>query len=217
MQLRHVNTYFVHQLKFRLIVFTVVFTLFAVILYYNLANSGSEKEYKDESNDLQKKVNDLKSYIEKSDSSIKIWNDEIKKRHSERPGLKVEEFKKTLDQLKDTYNIQNLIVNLLTPEQRSDIGALKFITIRSSNLNLSFSAYNDIDVYQFLLALENQVPGYLQVKSISILAIPEVSNDVARSIAATGGRDVVTVKVEMVWQDIQDINQPTPPTQTENK
>lgn len=186
-----------------------------MIFSYNLSNSGSEKQFKDESNSLEKKVLDLKDYIAKSDSSIKLWNEEIKLKHSERPGLKVEEFKKLLDQLKEIYKIQSLTINLLTPEQRVDLGALKYITVRSSNLNLSFEALTDVDVYQFLVALVSQTPGYLQVKNISITGISEVNNEVAKTLVTSGSKSIVTVKVEFVWQDLQDLN--TPPTETTEK
>lgn len=183
-----------------------VLGIFIMVFSYNLSNTGSEKKYKDESDNLEKKVRELKEYIEKSDNAIKLWNDEIKFKHADRPGLKVEAFRKLVEELKNTYGIDDLKVDLLTPEPRNDLGQLKYITVRSSNLSLGFSALTDIDVYQFLISLINQTPGYLQIKGISIQAIPEISNDVARSIASSGSKEVVTVKADLVWQDIQDLD-----------
>ena len=107
---------------------------------------------------LESKNEALKAKLNLATTALTAWEDTIQKQHSDRPGLKIKETQALLEQLKQTYRISNVTINLSNPEKRTDIQS-KYVNIEYSIINLSFDAYTDIDAFLFLNTFTQQMPG----------------------------------------------------------
>ena len=84
-----------------------------------------------------------------------------------------------------------------------DIISTKFTKVVYTNGSMSFSAYSDIYVYKFVKDFVNELPGFIQIKSLTLL--PEPSNDYIGDITSGKLDTLVKAKLEFIWQDLQDI------------
>ena len=134
MEMKHLNRYAVDQLKIKLTLFILILGLFITLVYYQTSNSSAEKKFKQQASSLKQKVQSKNNYLIDSEKAVKKWNDEIIKRNPDRTGLKIEEFRALLDDLKDSFNLSNLKINLLAPSNREDVGNLKHIHLRNTAL-----------------------------------------------------------------------------------
>lgn len=206
MEMKHLNRYAVDQLKIKLTLFILILGLFITLVYYQTSNSSAEKKFKQQASSLKQKVQSKKNYLIDSEKAVKKWNDEIIKRNPDRTGLKIEEFRALLDDLKDSFNLSNLKINLLAPSNREDVGNLKHIHLRNTTIKITFDAFTDIEVYKFISSIVNELPGYVQIDDLTINATNKIDESVAASISELGSRDIVKANLSIIWHDIDDKN-----------
>lgn len=204
MELKHINGYAIQRLKIKLSVFILAAGLFMTLFYYELSNSGSEEEFKKQAVTLKQKVQNTKQYLHKSSVFVDKWNQQIINKNPDRVGLKLEEFRALLDDLKNSYNLRDLQVNLQAPSNREDIGNLKYVSLRYTTVSITFNAFTDIEVYKFIAALQNELPGYVQIKEFNINAANTVDINVANTIATQGAQNIISARLNIVWHDIDD-------------
>lgn len=212
---KHLRGFAYRRLQGRVVVFLVCSLFLALFLYYHYYTASTEDQSKLELKVIQNTLNGLKNKILKSERSLKLWNEKVRKEHSDRSGIKIKQAKTILDDLKKTHQISNLVINLSNPEVRQDFQDAKFCNITYTEMGMSFSSFTDIDTYRFLNSSLHEIPGHIQVKSLTITAVPVVDDALIDNIAAGRFTDVVNVRVDLLWQDIIDkaANAPAKPGQ----
>ncbi len=201
---KHLRSFAFRKLQGRIVAFLIASFVFALFAYYNYFTAGTEDKSKLELKVIQNTLNGLKSKILKSEFSLKLWNDRVRKEHSDRSGIKVKQAKIILDDLKKVHQISNLVINLSNPEIRQDFQDAKFCNITYTEMGMTFSSFTDLDAYSFLNSSLHEIPGHIQVKALTLTAVPSIDDSVLNNIASGRFTDVVNVKVELLWEDIMD-------------
>lgn len=204
MLVKHIHSYALGKLKFVAIILIIVAAVTGSLASYDFNNRGQEKSFKAESKSLKNQIQDIKKKIAMSDKAITAWESGINEKHKVRKGVQIDYARSLLDSLKKRYRIQGLTINLSTPEKRKGISSTKFMDVQYSSLTLNFISHTDIDAYLFVQELQKKLPGYTQVKEISFIAINEITEEILIGIEKGDKSDIVSVKVELLWQDFAD-------------
>jgi hypothetical protein len=69
----------------------------------------------------------------------------------------------------------------------------------SGPLNMDVGVLDDIDVYKFVVALQNVFPGYLEFKSLDLKRGGDLDKGMIKSIMDGKSDSLVTGKVQFVW------------------
>lgn len=204
MIVKHLKSYAVNQLKYKTILFAICLAITGALSGYYYTNQGQQDKYKADTKSLQAEIEKTKEKISKASYAIDRWNDKVKLYHTTRTGLKLDYIRRAIEQLREIYKIKTLTINLSTPALRQDIIGGKFIDIEHSTVSMTYSTFTDLDAYRFLLALMSEFPGYAQVKSFTITGVSDLTQDVLSGIEKGTAKDIVSVKVEIMWQDLSD-------------
>jgi hypothetical protein len=204
MLVKHIHSYALERLKYVTILLVIIGSLFGALASYSITNKGSESSYKTEAQALQGQLNEIKNLIVQSDFAIGEWDQTVKKVHMLREGIQVDFIKVLIKKLEEKHRVKGMNITLSTPELRSDFSEAKFVNVQMSNLSLVFMTYTDIDAYNFISDLQKELPGYVQVKTLSIIGVNEISEEIIRGLQTGDTRDIVSVKVDLLWQDFQD-------------
>lgn len=204
MIVKHIKGYVVNQLKYKVILFAICFAINATLGFYYFTNQGQENKFRADTKSLQSEIESTRDKIVKATYAIDRWNDKVKFYHETRTGLKLDYIRRAIEQLREIYKIKSLTINLSTPTLRHDIIGAKFIDIEYSAVTMTYSTFTDLDAYRFLLALLSEFPGYTQVKSFTISSIQDLTQDILSGIEKGTAKDIVTVRVDILWQDLSD-------------
>jgi len=204
MLIKHINSYALNRLKFIVIVLAILGASVGALASYDFSNRGEEESFRSTTQSLQSEIQSIKRKITDSGSALELWNNEAKEKHVNRDGVQVDFAKTLINELKEKYKIQGLTISLSAPEKRVDMTFNQHIDIQYSTLKLTFVAPTDINAYLFIYDLQNSMPGYIQIKDISFIAINEITEEVLKGIERGEKNDIVSVKTEMIWQDFKD-------------
>ena len=204
MLVKHIHSYALERLKYVTILLAIIGSLFGALASYSITNKGSELSYKTEAQTLQGQLSEIKSLIAQSDFAIGEWDQTVKKIHMLREGIQVDFIKVLIKKLEEKHRVKGMNITLSTPEIRNDFSEEKFVNIQMSNLSLVFMTYTDTDAYGFIADLQKELPGYAQVKNLSIIGVNEINEEIIRGLETGDRRDIVSVKVDLIWQDFQD-------------
>lgn len=203
---KHLRAHAFEMLQKTTVAFITMFTITMSLLYYNLASNSNANAKKQEIDNLQQTLDEIKNKAAKSEASLELWKSKMQAKHSDRTGLKIKPLKGILDELKKTNEITNFNINISNPEIRPDFKDAKFAAIAYSNISSTFNAYTDVDATRFLYRITQEIPGYAQIKSLNMSAIHNIDDTVLANIASGSLSNIIDVKVEMLWQDIVDKN-----------
>jgi hypothetical protein len=205
MLVKHLQSYIYKELRFKAIILSAFIAIMAVLVIYNQTAVSNQDKVEQEAKKLQNDLSSIKKSISDSEISLKMWDTGIKGILKDRSGIKIKVASKLLEQLKTTYKIKELTINLSNPEERTDIIPTKFSKIVYTNGTMTFKAYTDIYVYKFVQGMIDQLPGFIQIKSLTLTT--ETSTDLIADITSGKLDTLVKAKLEFIWQDLQDIQE----------
>ena len=204
MLVKHIHTYALERLKFVTIALLIIGVIFVGLFSYHVTNKGAADSFKSEAQSLQMQVGQVKDKIQKSDAAIKEWNAKVRNKHEFRDGIQVDLSKVLISKLENLYRLRAMNITLTTPEVRADFADNKFSNVVYSGLTLVFLSYTDVDAYSFIQDLLKELPGYVQVKSVSFIGINEINEEVLASLGRGDKNDIVSIKVDLIWHDLID-------------
>ena len=203
MLVKHLQSYIYKELRFKAIILSVFIAVIVVLVIYNQAAISDQEKVEQEAKKLQNDLSTIKKNISDSEVSLKLWDTGIKGILKDRSGIKIKVASKLLEQLKSTYKIKDLTINLSNPEERDDIIPTKFSKVVFTNGTMTFKAYTDIYAYKFVQSMINELPGFIQIKSLTLTT--ETSADLIADITSGKLDTLVKAKLEFIWQDLQDV------------
>ncbi len=117
-------------------------------------------------------------------------------------GLQINKAKALLDELEKKYKIIGLDLSFSKPIMLSgeDESTSRIYT---SNVNISFKAFSDEYVYNFLTELQKRFPGYITIRTFNVSREIEVSKNVIERIAKGEKVPLVSANLEFRWQDLE--------------
>lgn len=203
---KEINAFIVEKLRGHLAFFVLMILLLIGGFFLKQASVVKVSEYKHQVSELQSQHVTLTMKADKYEKDLKYWNSNLSNIYKERTGLKLDLARKLIDDLKFTYNIRDISVNLTSPQVRDNFGELQHINLQYSTVSIAFQAYTDIDVVRFLNALAQQLPGIVRFSSLNITAISAITEQIIDTTDPLKPRikTIVSAKSELVWHDFAD-------------
>ena len=84
--------------------------------------------------------------------------------------------------------------------------------VLSSTVSVNFDAMTDEDIYAFVQALGNELPGIAKFRSFSIKQDAKITDEVVKNITRTGKQKLVSGTIDFTLYGIQPIVKEAPPT-----
>ncbi|RZI45426.1 hypothetical protein EDM53_05290 [Rickettsiales endosymbiont of Peranema trichophorum] len=161
-----------------------------------------EKEVYKDNAQLKTQLLELQDRIKNVNSMLTQWTG-LQERHVTTSGLKIEYAKSIIDQLRQSYLINNLEVNISSPVLRRDV-LKKYVGLEYSEVAINFGTYVDIEALQFIDELVNKMPGIVHITRLRIVRLdtPITEQILIRKEAK---KDMVQVKLNLIWHDLKSI------------
>lgn len=194
----------------------VISVITAGSLWFGNYAEGVKKEAEEMNNDMTQRTGELQS--------LKAKLAQFKYAIPLRESLKNEEGKVSLDlsrdkataifmSIRDDFAVQNIKVSI-SPINKPDDQALIKPTLRviHSDVSITFKAFTDEQVVDFMDEVKNQLPGAVKIKSVSMTRGKEKNF----STATNAEPEVLTtpqldVTLNMVWYGFEDVVKAAPP------
>lgn len=162
---------------------------------------------KNDINSLNSKLQNLNKKTLEFAEIVKVWEGMSESQKSLQ-GLRsrINQAKDLIDALEKDYSLQTT-TSFSKPKELGDEFATGTTVVVSSDVNISVKAYSDADIFNFVHALTNDFPGYVQVRTFKIKRDNQVSKPVLRQIAAGKDSYLVDAEVAFVWYDLKEIVQ----------
>ncbi len=206
MLLNHLKAYVYGELKNKLIIVIALITMLSIINALNNSLENEQKNIEINSKSTTKKLASLKNEIVSTQKAQKLWEEGVSEKFQERTGMKVKELNKILEQLKESYKLKNLIVNLTNPERKKENINLEFSKIMYSVGNISFESLTDIDVFKFIETFHKEIPGFIQIKSLETIRNKGKIENALKEIESGKIAGLINYRMEFIWLDVEDIN-----------
>lgn len=185
------------------LIVTVVSLAVPTYLSGKLTDMEKRKTWLDNDiNDLNRKLEGLnKKTLELADS-IKIWesfSDEDKKLE----GLRINDAKEILDKLQKKYLLNSVKTSFSKPDEIGNDYKTETVAVISSIVTTSFNAISDEYVYNFVYELSKKLPGYVQIKNLTITKPNTVTKETLKKISVGEDVTVVPVNLDFYWHDLK--------------
>lgn len=212
MKINNLHFYAISKLKIIASSFIIVVILTA-LSFIAYSKALSEKGNLSSSISASKQnLDQLNSGVINAENAVKIWNNGLNLKYNQRQGIQIENAKKRLELIKNTFNIMDLKVSLNTPQKVGSISNLKYQDVMYSKLVLDFSSYTDADTIRFLDAVSRQLPGILLIQELKLYAPNNIRTSLNQALSKgsiTDLKDTVKVSVTASWFDFIDkVSQP---------
>lgn len=203
---KEINAYIVGKLKGHLAFFVVMLVLLVVSFYLKQSGDAQAIKFKAQADSLKAQLIMLTAKVSKYENDLKYWNSNLSNIYNERTGLKLDFAKKKIDDLKFTYNIRDVNVNLTTPQIRDNFKELEHIDMQYSTVTIAYQTYTDIDAVRFMNALSQQLPGIVRFSSLTMSAISSINEQILDTTDPLKPRikSIVSAKMDLVWHDFAD-------------
>jgi hypothetical protein len=178
----------------------------AIAIYLGSIDTQVSEKYNFLKNDiasLSRKLDGLSAKALEFSESAKIW-ESFDKDHQNLQGLRINNAKDMLDKLQAEYKLSDVKLTFSKPEDVvSEEYKTETISVVSSEVNIDFSALNDEYVFNFIGAILEQFPGYVQINSLSVTRSKDVTKEVLVAIASGGKPALVDAKISFSWKDLK--------------
>ena len=73
---------------------------------------------------------------------------------------------------------------------------------------MTFNSYTDVEAFRFIYELTKRMPGILKFANVNIRSLDiDVDTALLDGIKKGGYKDIVQVRLTMVWQDFKTLNE----------
>jgi hypothetical protein len=205
MLISHFKEYVMRELKNKVLILVALAITAGSIYELNNASEDAQQQLQISSNDLSQHLKRLKKEIIDAQKAQKVWDSGVKDHFKDRSGIKIKDASLVLEQLKDTFKLKNVTINITNPENKADGQQFKFAKILYSNGTIIFDANTDIDTFKFVETFIKEITGFVQVKSLTVSRPRDSAEKLINDIESGFLEGIVKVKMDFIWLDIQDV------------
>jgi hypothetical protein len=178
----------------------------AINIYLGGVSESAKDKYNFLKNDivsLSKKIEGLSAQALEFSESVKTWESFSKDRQN-LDGLHISNAKDMIDKLQTEYKISNVKLTFSKPEELTNefLNTPSVLTI-SSDVNIDFNAITDEHALNFIGALMNNFPGYVQINSFSLTRAKDINKDIVTELSQGKTPSVIDAKVTLTWRDLK--------------
>lgn len=196
------------RLIIELLIYLVVVVLGAAACFFM---SGQLEQSKKKVERVESQVDKLKQKIRLSDVTNVEFAEAVRKWQSLSPeakkltGLRINDAKDMVDYFKEAYELYGVSTSFSKPQELSD-KAFKKDTLSTvySEVSVNFSSVSDAHAFNFVHALEQYFPGYIQVTSFSLSRNQDLTQDIFYNIVAGEQIPTVTATLVFKWWDFKE-------------
>jgi hypothetical protein len=191
-------------------------------IYYYLSSIKDEDILKkdgirSETAQLNEKLIAMSRKMQEAKEAYKLW-ETLNKQHKKREGLKIDEAKKLFDSLQEKFYLSTPVkIDLSTPIELQDKYKTESVAVIQSTVKLDFRGLTDeylINVVEYLL---KNIPGFVQVKSFTIMkSINSIDNIIINKIKSGERPELANGSITFDWRDFKDIPKLQPPANQPN-
>jgi hypothetical protein len=146
----------------------------------------------------------LENKYQKIQQNLELYN--MLMTQSETDGLLVDRqvLRDKVEEFKTRYFLNDLSIAMgPVQELTGDKYKLKSGQMVNSELTVDFDTLTDEDIFSFLMALQNELPGGLRVSQFTITRLNKVTDEALRVIAKTGQYSMAKGQAKFSWMGIK--------------
>ncbi len=186
-----------------LVFITIVASVVSIYLNDSERKSNEKLNWlKNDISSLNSKLDGLNKKTLEFSAAVKIWEN-FSDGQRLLQGLRINEAKDILDAFKEPYKLSEMKVSFSKPHDVKDAYITDTVGVVASNINIDFKALTDYHALNFLAALTEEFPGYVQITSFSLMRSKEVSKETLEKIANGDVPGMVEGKVSLDWKDLK--------------
>lgn len=199
---------------------TICIILIVFVSSISIYLSGTAEEYnkkytwiKNDISELGRKLDGLNQKTVEFSEAVKAW-ESLPEDAKLLPGLRINDAKDILDKLQIKYKLTNVKTSFSKPEELSGDYKTDTVMMASSIISMTFNAKSDTYVYGFISDLTQRLPGYMQIKSLSINPPQQITKEVLKQISIGADVNIISVTMDFYWHDLKYKGPSTPENQT---
>jgi len=202
----------VSKLIKKIILLFILFGIFSSGLFYITKKIiKTRTSYINEINNLEKHYKTIKNKIidleEKSTIAmhhIKIWKNQLTPGQKEKKGISMDYAKTLLENLRIQNRIYTpLKINFTVPIAMKGIFDKQNIKVISTLMTIEFGAITDVDVYNFINSIEQEIAGYIVLEEVTLQRIKKVDKKYLESLKKGTKTPILKVKIKIRWYGIE--------------
>ena len=206
-----------NELRNKLILRSVIYLLvvgaliasYSFVASYQTEAEQKHKWLKNDINSLRSKINNLDEQKVEFANAVIVW-EELPAYHKQMLGIQITGAEAILTDLYDEFRLTDVSTTfskpalLNSPEMQKDAVSVEV----SDNNTMSFSVYNDQQIYQFVYALRKRFPGYIKIKNININRVEKPSASSLRQISEGKVPALIRVSIDFTWYALKTPDAP---------
>jgi hypothetical protein len=182
-----------------------------LLVYLSFFRNDQNKEIdyiKQLASQLSSKASEYQNKAQETKKYIDIWKI-IPDSKKSLDGIKIDDVNKTINQLSEKYYIGNPSIKLSLPEDLKDgIFDRKTLYVSYTNVEMSFTAIDDVGAISFLSDFLSSLNGYIVITTLDIKKNKKYTDQDLIDISANKATGGILVKINFVWyvyrQKIED-------------
>lgn len=194
------------DLILKLSIFVILICVVASVTFYlgSIVDDLEKKEswLKNDIGDMGRKLEGMNKKTMEFSEGVKVW-ESISESDKSLTGLRINDAKDVLDKLQAKYKLSSVKTSFSKPDNIEGDYKTDTVGMVSSTISMNFSAISDEYIYNFILDMTKNFPGFVQIKSISINKPIEVNKETLKRIAAGEEVGIISVALEFYWHDLK--------------
>jgi hypothetical protein len=173
-----------------IIAFALAFVTLVILMFLEDQSYHTESELKTSLSQMQSYYEQIESRLGKTKEAISVFANTPKLKAHDFKSFKLDEAIATLEAIKHELGLKDLQIDITTPEVK-ELASHNFNNLIYLQVKASFASNTDVESYQFVDALYQKLPGYVQVLNYEVM--PKTGHGFATNL-------------EFVWLEIVNKN-----------
>lgn len=175
------------------------------VLHMNLSKSVEKYQWlKTSVNSLNAKLEGLNRKTLEFSDAVKAW-EKMDEADKQLQGLQISKANELLKEYEKLYKLSEMSTTFSKPQELSEGIVSETVKVIDSQVVINFKALSDEYALNFIHALENQLPGYVQITSFSLTKDAQITKDILERVARGETPPLVVGNVEFIWRELKYI------------
>ncbi len=175
-----INRLFTRIIIYGCIAIFFLMLLFAITLFYKIKQNSFQQEMhvlNKENQAIQIQIDDMVSKSIAAKNYIKIWNEDFTAEERKLDGINLDEIKRQIQKLAENSHIIDVSVNFSPLILIDGSFGKQNINVLTTSLTINFATITDIDFFNFLESLKNQLKCFKIIQEVSLKRVKKVDEN----------------------------------------